>query len=576
MVEPNMEDVALAHSLEMAASKAVADLIQAITRTDLVDMCYAYKSRVKTAEKLIQKKQIKRVEQAKENYEILDITDVVGLRLVALFRRDLPGVIQRILQIICNQSVTPSPFKENSIVEFKFFNGNVRIDPLQDDIASVVRQFPLVAKIYQGVETSKEEYSSVHIVAHLTENAKTPSNGDVSVPIEIQIRTVFEDAWGEIDHKFGYVIRSGKDSGEAIHNPASVLEHLKVLKKFTDACAEYADVIYKEAIEDLCSVSRSGSVISVESDDDVINRFRELGVEEEMIQSYISSRGKKESLATGQDQDITYASLAEEFSELSEKSTHDLFFYYTKMNEAFCLLSSARGDEVFVARKIYEDMAGRYKDYPLVFHRLGQVLNQTALLHEAEKAYETAWQLMHTYENKKEVGCDALPLVDFEHLKAYLPRKLGYNYWQKSEETEQAQDKFRLLSRAVEVTEEMLTSQDMEVQRAGHNNLLYYRVELVKYCSDLVDLDLIRTKCQMHIEKLEALACGQHNDDLLELDTISKAYALLGENDKATSICKKIIDKALKNQTDTSEPALVLQIAREARELLATLESLVV
>jgi hypothetical protein len=47
-------------------------------------------------------------------------------------------------------------------------------------------------------------YSSIHYQAELGENSDAPS-GLEDLQFEVQLRTILEEAWGEIDHKYRYV-----------------------------------------------------------------------------------------------------------------------------------------------------------------------------------------------------------------------------------------------------------------------------------------------------------------------------------------------------------------------------------
>jgi hypothetical protein len=65
-----------------------------------------------------------------------------------------------------------------------------------------------------------------------------------SVPVEIQVRTAFEDVWGEIEHALKYKapdIKSDEDE-EELHR-SNVTPHLNVLATMIDGMAQYADQI---------------------------------------------------------------------------------------------------------------------------------------------------------------------------------------------------------------------------------------------------------------------------------------------------------------------------------------------
>jgi hypothetical protein len=60
-------------------------------------------------------------------------------------------------------------------------------------------------------------YSSIHYQIELGENSDAPAELK-GLRVELQLRTILEEAWGEIDHKYRYVFsRSGDELPDYIH-----------------------------------------------------------------------------------------------------------------------------------------------------------------------------------------------------------------------------------------------------------------------------------------------------------------------------------------------------------------------
>ena len=71
--------------------------------------------------------------------------------------------------------------------------------------------------ISDGMDLTYSGYSSIHYQAALGENSDAPS-GMEDFQFELQLRTILEEAWGEIDHKYRYVrSRNGVALPEYIH-----------------------------------------------------------------------------------------------------------------------------------------------------------------------------------------------------------------------------------------------------------------------------------------------------------------------------------------------------------------------
>jgi ppGpp synthetase/RelA/SpoT-type nucleotidyltranferase len=71
--------------------------------------------------------------------------------------------------------------------------------------------------ISDGMDLTYSGYSSIHYQVELGENSDAPS-GLKDLQFEFQLRTILEEAWGEIDHKYRYVrSRNGEALPEYIH-----------------------------------------------------------------------------------------------------------------------------------------------------------------------------------------------------------------------------------------------------------------------------------------------------------------------------------------------------------------------
>ena len=71
--------------------------------------------------------------------------------------------------------------------------------------------------ISDGMDLTYSGYSSIHYQVELGENSDAPS-GSEGLQFEFQLRTILEEAWGEIDHKYRYVrSRNGDALPEYIH-----------------------------------------------------------------------------------------------------------------------------------------------------------------------------------------------------------------------------------------------------------------------------------------------------------------------------------------------------------------------
>ncbi|EKE06186.1 MAG: RelA/SpoT protein [uncultured bacterium] len=570
--------------LEKDGIQAENELLAALQQSGIFKKCYAHKSRVKPEKKLVEK--IERKRKEKLDYNLQCITDVVGIRLVTLFRADMPSVFETILDIINhNYSLDPNPFLKEGLEEVTIYYTNPN-DNIRHLIKAIALKTNLGVKIEEKL--SPEEYSSIHIVARLKKRVPGLDIGSNQyfIPVEIQIRTVFEDAWGEIDHKYGYVSRTGKEVGNPIANPENVLHHLKVMKKFSDACAEYADAILMEATPKPDKVIDNSKILSVFADDDVIKTFHELGVDSDDITTYLSARDLRSEAEKLEEKERAggfelFLQAGELFRELSVKyeaqeinsdnRKHYLFYYYVKMNESLCLLRTNRQEYVNIAHSNYEFLLEHYQDFPLLKMRFGQSCGKLGRLEDALTAFEGAYIFLTEFEKNGVVFSDSIPKIDYEHIKTHLPKVYGYYLWKKSDAlnpniTDQANHKIELLSKAYDITNETLKlNPDMTVL---HNNQLYYAVSICEIANVISEQDkykYIIDSIEYHLSEVEKKCDLETCEDIDVLDTLLKAFDYIGKKDSLLKIIDRIVpiaEKAL--STNPCDREVMLQIQSSA------------
>ncbi len=581
-----MTDSYIALQLQTTGSKLEPNVLQLLRDSKLSDLCYAYKIRTKSESKLLSKVEIKRVE--KHAYSLTDITDVIGIRLVALFKNDMVDLLEGILSAINHSNgVHPNPFIQDKIEEIIIYKGTSAFDDLTPKLLEVIKRLSPSAILSE--KHSKEGYSSIHIVSRL--DTPVPKLTDYFMPIEIQIRTVFEDAWGEIDHKYGYVIRSGKDTGKPINNPESVLAHLKVLKKFADACNEYADCIRTEAVGSTVTVVSPRKVISVASDTYILTRFAQLHVADNLIDKYKAARDLKDkAIASGQSSQTLFLDAAEAFRELAESFSLDqskndrgeiLGYYYVRMNEAICLMSTNDREHVIAARNIYKNLEDHthYSNFPLLKMRHAQALGKLGVVDEAISLMDSSGKLLQSifepYINKQEGDWpDNLPYTDYLHMAKTQPKLLGYYLWSKIKSLDEGNEqvKCNLFLQAYNVTIDALAhvETDSPEELSLHNNLLYYamgclsRAELPKMITS-ISTEVLRQYVDSHLGYIET-HLGKVT--IFTADTLMKAYWLLNRKVDATKYAKFVIDNCVQESLADLDNAEKLSLIRIANRVI--------
>lgn len=216
---------------------------------------YVVKSRVKRVDSLILKVLDRR--KAKPAYRPFDARDIVGLRLLTLFRNELPLLVRRFMDFVETSQrdglgIFVGKAIKDAILEIRIYGASQRRDPnmelcireLMDFGFALKRRGKKLDEVQIEIDHKESQYSSIHIVLL----AEGPSGLQRDrVPIEVQLRTSLEDVWGEIDHRIVYsektktVSPDDELAEEAISE--SMAERVRSLKTLLDACSQAADTI---------------------------------------------------------------------------------------------------------------------------------------------------------------------------------------------------------------------------------------------------------------------------------------------------------------------------------------------
>lgn len=148
---------------------------------------HSYRHRIKGIDSLIKKIIIKTLEGQKitlENYRDA-ITDLIGIRVLYVFKSDVDSIHDQIWQKYKGQKVE-----------------DIRIKLRQGDDKKI---FENIEKKDQAKVEENSVYRSIHYTIYV--NKEKCSDGR----LEIQTRTIFEEGWSEINHKLVYKNKEVKD-----------------------------------------------------------------------------------------------------------------------------------------------------------------------------------------------------------------------------------------------------------------------------------------------------------------------------------------------------------------------------
>lgn len=183
-------------------------------------MVHSIRSRLKDEEHLRNKLQRKAAEGEEIRAEDLlsRITDLAGVRILHLYQSQFAEI--------------------NAVIAEQFQRHDWYL--LEPPVAYTWD--PDSTQFFEGLGIRAKLKASYYTSIHYTVKPRSDSN----LSCEIQVRTLFEEAWGEIDHQVNYPVAS---------EIGTCKEQLKVLAKIVGASTRLADSIFRSHSTD----TRNGS-----------------------------------------------------------------------------------------------------------------------------------------------------------------------------------------------------------------------------------------------------------------------------------------------------------------------------
>ena len=380
-----------------SASQSAFDRLQPLFTTlssVMVDgegrkLAHSIKSRTKPTEDIIAKVARKRngaePESKNWSYDPTHVTDGCGWRIVVLFQQDILLVVEEIIKMLKHEKpYRDNPFIEDGLIEAVIYSNLPNAGQDSDGIPLKVTELLTKAGFNaaaQPPESRKGGYSSVHFVAKV--EIMGAGKSQPSIPVEIQVRDIFEEAWCEIDHTLRYV-NDREAPTEDID--ATWKRHLAALKTAADGNSQHAALIKQTAIETLKRRRATGHtpLAPVPADEpggvaDQIARhlppnfaeplaiaFRTMAQAQEASDDSVRAALFKE---TAEGFDVILGALSQGVLSREIVGTRTIF-YKLKMELAFCLQSSEVTDNIKRAVSIYQEIRTTWPDDAFATYRL--------------------------------------------------------------------------------------------------------------------------------------------------------------------------------------------------------------
>jgi ppGpp synthetase/RelA/SpoT-type nucleotidyltranferase len=507
-VKPDDEQLAQeVDARRLAASNVQSRVLQYFSTMEIdAQHYYAVTSRIKRAERIIEK--YKDRKSSNPNYKLEMMPDICGFRIVTRYQDEIPGVVAAILAHIEEPKETKvSPFLSDRQIVVEINNSRMAGDSLSlvEPVRAVCNQSKL--KPQASPRVRETGYSSIHFLAA----AATSRDYHIrEMRVEIQIRSAFEDVWGEIDHHINYGEHRGKK--DVPRN-----KHLNVLKSMVDALISYVDLIKKQAEvakeiqTPVISTSRS-----LNQPDDQMARLRNLpkDIYQRVEQAFGSWSRAYDSYMAGSSNPVLFKEAANAFEKLltefagepsGDKKLAAELGYVGRVEYAYMLQYTGESADIQQAEKVYINILHERPDDVTANYRLGALYRtlgsnpsspDASLFDKSKRYLDHALKILVRGTDER---------INQSHfLYDSLRREIGITEWRISEDDARSSDaRLKALRVALEHSYDVIQHQavpdgpvgaDTRLIKVTHlsaiNDFLYYLWYLTKLGGSKSDLHL--------------------------------------------------------------------------------------
>jgi|GEM_PF-3586143 len=444
------------------------------------------------------------------------ITDWIGFRVLCLFQQDLYDAFTYLFDLLTNKKDTSSKSKSKishfELKEIIIFNwpeerANRLIESIKKSLgttkATTLKTTPRGMDIAYTFKDNKNDehvisfkvtkeargtgYQSVHFVA----NAKCEKG--ISVSCEIQLRTLLQDVWGELEHALSY--KKGKIHPH-ISNSFELLS--TELHAKDELVSQLRDIRDQETALVRYSSKSSGPSRWLNYPDAILGNIPQDAKDALLT---IESHCKNRSTCKSTDQWQNQATELLKTLEVALGKESDSTIYILSMEKA--LLAYSKGD-LLEAQNIYEAVRstefGEKQWFPLF--RLGAIYLAQEKIGQALVAFDQAEERM-----KDAIGGE----ID----RYYAKVGLAYSYWSLAKEflpiaIKKMEDGGELIKEIVKNTEEEepINEEKLSVIFSQANNLCFYYLEHwlnTPHSADVSEIHNRKHLAEKQFETLKAL-----------------------------------------------------------------------
>lgn len=522
-------------ALAYRASRIHAWLDPVLRDSPAAGRAYAFKDRLKTSDdirnKVLGRRNHEDLAQREPDYSPARVTDASGFRIVKLFNAEVPEALDQLLGLL--KTSLPAGklngrLNDGGVREIEFHTSRRLDDPLSiyPAVKAVVErhQFALKSPI------AGTSYSSVHVLV----DCEVGTEGkELRATSEIQLRSVFEEAWSEISHRLRYEpAKTARATGAAPApedgSTSEVWLHLDALKSLTDGCAQYADLINRQIRGAAASGKDPDPPRPLDEAEKSASLFAGCGatVHQKVKDAYHQRTAASES-KDATERENAFLRAVEAFQaaiDVFPENGNALLRDVLREELAFCLMFSGYGDPRNKAEQIYRELMEKSPDRVSVLLRLGQLRRDAGAYVEAAALMEKG---LATAQSKPDTDPEVARQTNW-----LLRRDLAYIYWRLSESDPAREGAAASLQRSVELSDQAIDFAKTEAQHLNTRlNLIYYLVDL---CNKLPgeECGAYEAQARSVLEYLRPKVTPE-NRSLKELDSLERGEVLFGDKVRA-------------------------------------------
>ncbi|CDZ67998.1 Hypothetical protein NGAL_HAMBI2605_62810 [Neorhizobium galegae bv. orientalis] len=541
--------------IAVAASVALSSRMKTIGQDSFV---YTFKSRIKPSSSILAKVKRKREDDLnesngnKEPYSPDHVTDTWGSRYVTLYQSQIPDTVKALLTNF--DAYNAEQDRQVELIEFVIYTNRPEKDPLSitEETLNVLKHHKISSTPKAEVkkpENRKSAYSSVHLIFSYPVDIDLTGKGRVreTAKFEVQIRDIFEEGWGEIQHNLIY---SGKDKGKP-SSEAALFDplwqpHLNALKTFVDGCSQHASIIKRSydfiLLKSMPSLENESTTTQLNDREAILKAFGTKASSEAVhlvtlaYNLYLDAQAAPETEAQAQ-----FVTAAGQFNKamkaagklLSEQvsaRSNIKAGYFLRMEEANSEFFSRVPELQKSALAKYRSIAEEYPDDATVHVRLAHALGSVGgnVIAEVSDALDIMKKAIMRIANDKLTGPDHWINISSRIHLGYLSWRMsqltkdnvylkdaisftaeGYSYWRDLKDDVKKQDTHTLHA------------------HKALSNLLYFTAKFVMSSPD--DKDITKEKIKYFLEEIEKLDVPSYLDYYKTRDNLMHAYLAIGD-----------------------------------------------